>query len=47
VRYQAALRPDILWTLHSKPLPVLPNIPKLVLSPKAYQNRIKTPFIAP
>ena len=29
VRYQAALRPDIYWSLHSKPLPhvaVLPGI---------------------
>jgi hypothetical protein len=47
VRYQAALRPDIYCSFDSKTLLNLTSIPKPALSPKTYQNCIKTLFISP
>jgi hypothetical protein len=43
VRYQAALRPDICWSIHSKPLPKFPPTSSLRPPAKLYQNCIKTP----
>jgi hypothetical protein len=43
VRYQAALRPDICWSLHSRP-PLQTSIPKTVLSLKSSRTVSKSGY---